>query len=161
MTIELTADQVWAAIEKELFGVIGMVTAKGEARTAGVVYIVRDRMLIIATGADSWKARHIAANPHVSMTIPIAKRVPIMPWLKIPQATITFAGLAHVYPAADASPEIKQAIFRGAGDDALLAESCLIAVTPVGEFVTYGIGIPLSRMRYPEQARGRAPVNGS
>lgn len=157
MTNQLTSDAVWAAINKELFAVLGVVTARGEARTAGIVYIVRDRKLYIATGADTWKARHAAANPHVSMTIPISKRVPIMPWVKIPQATITFAGTARVIPAADASADIKQAIFRGAGED-LIAGSCLIEVTPVGDFVTYGVGIPLMKMREPEQARGRAPV---
>lgn len=157
MTIQLSARQVWEAIEKELFAVLGMVTAGGEARTVGIVYVVRDRKLYIATGADTWKARHVRGNPHVSMTIPIAKRVPVMPWLKIPQATITFSGTARLISAADASAELKKAIFRGAGDD-LIADSCLIEVTPEGEFITYGIGVPLMKMREPELARGRAAV---
>ena len=100
----------------------------------------------------------MGSNPSVSITIPIAKRVPVMPWVKIPQATITFSGTARVIPATEASPEIKKAIFRGAADD-LIAGSCLIEVTPKGEFVTYGIGIPLMKMRDPELARGRASVN--
>ena len=157
MTIQQSAGQVWQAIEKELFAVLGMVTVAGEARTVGIVYIVRDRKLYIATGADTWKARHISANPHVSMTVPIARRIPLLPWIKIPQATITFCGLAHVISAAEASPEIKQAIFRGVAEE-LIAGSCLIEVTPVGEFITYGVGIPLMKMRQPELARGRAPV---
>ena len=37
MTTQLTAEQVWQAIEKELFAVLGMVTANQEARTVGVV----------------------------------------------------------------------------------------------------------------------------
>ncbi len=106
MTIQLTADQVWEAVEKELFAVLGMVTANNEARTVGIVYVVRDRKLIITTGQDTWKARHIAANPHVSITIPIAKRIPIMPWIKIPAATITFSGVARVSPAQDAPPDL-------------------------------------------------------
>lgn len=158
MTIQLEPEQVWKTIESELFAVIGMVTAAGEARTAGIVYAVRDRKLYIATGADTWKARHIAANGHVSITIPIAKRVPVMPWIKIPQATITFSGTARVFPAAEASPEIIEAIFRGVGMD-LIAGMCLVEVTPEGDFVTYGVGIPLMEMRSPEKARGRAPVN--
>ncbi len=91
------------------------------------------------------------------MTVPIARRIPFLPWIKIPQATITFCGIARVKPAAEASPEIKQAIFRGAADE-LIAGACLIEVTPVGEFITYGVGIPLMKMRQPELARGRAPV---
>jgi nitroimidazol reductase NimA-like FMN-containing flavoprotein (pyridoxamine 5'-phosphate oxidase superfamily) len=78
MTVQLTTEQVWQAIEKELFAVIGMATAQSEARTVGVVYVVRGRKLYIGTGKDTWKARHIAANPHISVTIPIARRIPFM-----------------------------------------------------------------------------------
>lgn len=159
MNVELTAEEVWQAIEKELFTVVGMVNAASEARTAGLVYIVRDRKLYVATGRDTWKARHMAANPHVSVTIPIAKRVPIMPWLKIPQATITFQGTARVFPAAEASPELLRALFQHKADDhEMVAGSCIVEITPVGEFVTYGVGVRLMDMREPEKARGRAPV---
>ena len=34
----------------------------------------------------------------------------------------------------------------------------IIAIEPVGDFVTYGVGVPLMTMRNPEDARGRAPV---
>ena len=101
----------------------------------------------------------MAANPHVSVTIPIAKRVPIMPRLKIPQATITFQGTARVFPAAEASPELRRAILMHKADDrAMVAGSCIVKITPVGEFVTYGVGIRLMDMREPAKARGRAPV---
>ncbi len=159
MSQQLTAEQVWEAIEKELFAVVGMVNAGHEARTAGLVYIVRDRKLYLSTGRDTAKARHLAANGHVSVTIPIAKRVPIMPWLKIPQATITFQGTARLFDAAAASPELRRALFQHKADDqALVAGACIIEITPVGEFVTYGVGVPLLDMREPEKARGRAPV---
>ncbi len=159
MNVELTAEEVWQTIERELFAVVGMVSAASEARTAGLVYIVRDRKLYLATGADTWKARHMAANPHVSVTIPIAKRVPVMPWLKIPQATITFQGAARVFPAAEASPEVLRALFQHKADDReMVAGSCVVEITPVGEFVTYGVGVRLMDMREPEKARGRSPV---
>jgi len=159
MVIQLTSDQVWQAVEKELFAVLGMVTANGEARTVGIVYVVRERKLYIATDRDTWKARHVAQNPHVSLTIPIAKRIPVMPWVKIPAATITFSGTARVL-AVDAVPaDVLKAIFRGmAVDTQKVAGSCVIEVTPQGDFVTYGVGISLMQMRDPEQARGRASV---
>jgi len=159
MTLQLSAEQVWQTIEKELFAVIGMVTADHEARTVGVVYAVRDRKLYFITGRDTWKARHIAANPHVSVTIPIAKRVPIMPWMKIPQATITFQGTAAGCGAGEAMPDLLQKLLGPMADDReLIAGSCLIEIAPQGEFVTYGIGIRLMEMRDPAKARGRAPV---
>ncbi|MCB8924915.1 MAG: pyridoxamine 5'-phosphate oxidase family protein [Ardenticatenaceae bacterium] len=159
MSLQLKSQQVWQAIEKEIFAVLGMVTAKNEARTVGVVYIVQDHKLYIGTGINSWKARHIAANSAVSITIPIAKRIPIMPWIKIPAATITFSGKARVLPANEAAEPILRAAFRDLADDAAqMSESCLIEVTPEKEFITYGIGIPLRQMRHPDQSRGRAPV---
>lgn len=159
MTTQLTSEQVWNAIENELFAVIGMVTARNEARTVGIIYAVRDHKLYIGTDKDAWKVRHIAGNPHVSMTIPITKRIPFMPWIKIPAATITFSGTARVLDAAETSQELLEKVFRSvARDEETMAESRLIEVTPEKEFVTYGVGIPLMQMRHPDKARGRAPV---
>ncbi len=162
MTLQLSSEQVWQVIEKEMFAVIGMVTAKQEARTVGVVYVTRGGKLYIGTGKDTWKARHISGNPHVSVTIPIAKRIPFMPWMKIPAATITFTGAARVLPAAATPVDLLRAVFRGmVEDEARVAAFCLIEVTPQKEFITYGVGIPLMQMRDPEKARGRAPVAAS
>ncbi|MCA9969529.1 MAG: pyridoxamine 5'-phosphate oxidase family protein [Anaerolineales bacterium] len=160
MTLNLPPDVVWQAIEKELFAVLGMVTARQEARTVGVVYVVRERRLYVGTGRDTWKARHVAQNPCVSVTIPIARRIPLMPWMKIPAATITFSGTARVLAAAEAPPGLLAQVFRGMAEDpARMAGSVVIEVTPHKEFVTYGVGVPLMRMRDPEQARGRAAVS--
>jgi hypothetical protein len=159
MNVQLTSAQVWAAIAKELFAVLGMVTAKNESRTVGIVYIVRDRRLYIASGKETWKVRHIQQNPHVSLTIPIHKSIPFMPWIKIPAATITFSGRAQILEPGETPTEIVRAIYRDmAQNQELMAESCLIEVTPQGEFLTYGVGIPMMKMRDPQQARGRAPV---
>jgi hypothetical protein len=40
----------------------------------------------------------------------------------------------------------------------MLASTVVLEVEPKGEFVTYGVGIPLMQMRFPDEARGRAPV---
>lgn len=159
MAIQLTSEQVWKEMDKEVFAVVGMVTADNEARTVGVVYKVMDGKLVIGTGKDTWKARHIRQNPHVSVTVPIAKRVPIMPWVKIPQATITFAGEASVIEAGEAPEDKLRALFlQGSEDEEMMADMCLIEIRPVGEFITYGVGVPMMAMRTPEKARGRAPV---
>lgn len=159
MTMQLTSQQVWEVIEKELFAVLGMVTANHEARTVGVVYVVRDRRLYIGSGKETWKVKHIARNPHVSLTVTVHKSIPLMPWIKIPAATISFSGMARILDPKETPGDLLQAIYRGmAENEELMAGSRLIEVTPVKEFITYGIGIPLLKMRDPEQARGRAPV---
>lgn len=154
-----TTQNVWEAIHKELFAILGMVTEDKQSRTVGIVYIARNGKFYIGTGLSTWKARHVKNNPAVSMTIPIAKRIPVAPWVKIPQATITFSGTARIIPGDQANQELQRAVFRHKADDReFMKENCLIEVTPVGDFITYGIGIPLIKMREPELARGRAPV---
>jgi len=157
MTLELSSEIVWKELGKELFAVIGMVTAKNEARTIGVVYIVHNHKIYILTGENTWKARHIRNNENVSITVPIAKRIPIMPWIKIPAATITFSGLAKVHPAKEVSKAILHALMRGQEEEVeKLGGMCVIEVQPVGDFITYGVGVPMMSMRTPEKARGRA-----
>ncbi len=159
MTLKLSTEQVWQEMEKQPFAVIGMVTAKNEARTIGIVYIVRNRKLYIASQKETWKVRHIAQNPHVSLTVTIPKRIPLLSWIKIPAATITFSGRATVHDLDEIEDGILNDLMRGMETDPEYRNiSCVIEVQPVRDFVTYGVGVPLMAMREPEKARGRAPV---
>jgi len=159
MDLHLESDKVWTAIKRELFAVLGMVTGNGKARTVGIVYTVQDKKLYIATGKDTWKARHVLKNPDVSITIPITKRIPLLPWIKIPAATITFAGLGGILEPTSVREDVLHALLQGLETDTeLLATMCIIEVEPVGDFITYGFGISLMTMRHPEKARGRVPV---
>jgi hypothetical protein len=159
MNQQLTSEQVWNELKKELFAVLGMVNAKGEARTVGIVYIVHDHKIYISSAKAAWKTRYILSNPHVSLTVPIAKRIPFFPWIKIPAATITLSGTAKVYDAQHVAGDILHALMRGLESNVEeLATLSVLEIEPQGEFVTYGIGIPLMQMRFPEKARGRAPV---
>jgi hypothetical protein len=159
MSHHVTTELVWNELGSQIFAVLGMVSARGEARTAGIVYIIHNNKLYISTGKDSWKARHTRGNPHVSLTVPIAKRVPLLPWIKIPAATITFSGKATVHDPEDVEPGFLATLLRGMEKDAdRLAEICVIEVEPVGDFITYGVGVTLMQMRDPALARGRTAV---
>lgn len=120
------------------------------------------RKLLFGTGWKSWKVRHISGNLHVLLTIPVVKRVLLTPWIKVPVATISFAGTARVLPDAEATPELLRMVCRQlADDDAFMAGNCLVEVTPVGEFITYAVGAPLMQMRYPEKSCGCALLGPS
>src|SRR5512141_2743755 len=106
MIRQLPSELVWKSLKQELFAILGMVTDKEEARTVGVVYTVDNHKLYMVSGRDTWKVRHMSQNPHVSITVPIAKRIPFLFWVKIPAATITFSGLAKVQAADCVSPDI-------------------------------------------------------
>jgi hypothetical protein len=158
---EITSNQVWEEINKQVFAVLGVVTKNDEARTVGIVYVVVDGKLYISSGKQAWKVRHIAQNPHVSLTVPLHKRILFMPWIKIPAATITFSGEARLLDYDAVSDEAIQKLFRGMKlPDAEKDDMQIIEVTPVGDFITYGIGVSLMDMREPEKARGRVAVAG-
>lgn len=153
----LTTQQVWEALEKAIFGVLGFTNSKGESRTAGVVYVVDARSLLISTARDAWKVRHIAADPQVSMTVTLPKRIPFMPFIKIPPATITFSGDAEILRIDDIEEEAVERLFHGLKlDRDLIEDTRIIRVVPYGEFVTYGIAMSVRQMRDTAKARGRA-----
>ena len=158
--MQLTTDQAWHELEKELFAVLGMVTSVCKARTVGIVYIAHDRKLYLSSKKEAWKVRHIRSNPLVSLTLPIAKRIPFLPWIKIPAATISFCGEARVLEPVDVRKDVLHALVRGLEEElGALDDLSIVEIKPCGDFITYGIGIPIMEMRYPEKARGRAPTN--
>jgi hypothetical protein len=157
--VALVSEQVWSELENNMFAVVGMVTAKNESRTAGIVYAVRNRKLYFGTLKESWKARHIAANGHVSVTVPIAKRIPFVPWIKIPAATITFPGQARVLSPEQVDPEVDRALHSGMeGAEDVIANSIVVEITPEKNFVTYGVGVSLKTMRNPAESMGKIAV---
>ena len=155
MPLPTTAAEVWEEVEKWPFAVLGFVNRSGEPRAAGVMYVARDHRLNVATGPDTWKVRHIRANPNVSVTVTV-QRLPIRV-RKAPPAVITFSGLATIVPMADVDSELKTDLMRGI--DKTVGEMCVIQIEPVGRFVTYGIGVPLMKMRTPGAALARVPVS--
>ena len=162
MSVNLTSEQVWEVLGKQLFAVLGMVNGRHEARTVGMVYVARDYKIYMTTGKDAWKARYVQQNPHVSITVPIAKRIPVLSWVKIPAATITFSGEATIHTMDEVDDGVLSALFRGLENDLEMREkSAVIEIEPVGDFITYGIGVPLLAMRTPAKARGRVSVTPS
>lgn len=159
MPANLTSEQVWHGIGKQAFAVLAFVTPHGEPRTAGIIYTVRDHELYVATGRSSWKARHIAMNPHVSLTVTIPKHIPFAPWIHIPPATITFQGTASIHNLEEVAPDVPRALVHGLEIPAeLRGDACVIQIRPAGAFVTYGVGVSLPVMRQPEAAQGRVAI---
>lgn len=153
MPLPTTADEIWPTIEKWPFAVLGFVSPQGRARAAGVMYKVRDRVLYVITGPEAWKVRHIRSNPHVSVTVSV-QRVPIRV-RAIPPAVITFSGHATVVALDDVPTDLGKELTHGIDN---IGDVCVIRIEPVGNFVTYGIGVTPMTMRRPGEALARVPV---
>jgi hypothetical protein len=158
MAARLTTEQVWHQIAKASFAVIGYVTPAGEPRSSGVVYKSIGRRLYVAVAPDSWKARHIAASRRIAVTVPVRRGGLLSLVAPIPPATISFHGAAIVHPAG--SPQVGS-LLKELGS-LIPAErrtsACVIEILPEGAFVTYGLGVPLRKLRDPAAARARVPM---
>ncbi len=155
----LSSEQVWRALAKASFAILGHVTASGEPRSSGVVYTTVGRRLYVAVAPDSWKAKQVAASGEVAVTVPVRRGGILSLVLPIPPATISFHGSAVVHPAG--SPQVRS---LGKELGSLLpaerrASAAIIEIVPEGAFVTYGLGVSLMQMRSPAAARARVPVS--
>jgi Pyridoxamine 5'-phosphate oxidase len=154
----LTSEQVWRAVARASFAVLSHVTPAGEPRSSGVVYKAIGRKLVIAVAPGSWKARHMAADGRVAVTVPVRRGGILSLVAPIPPATISFHGTALVHPAG--SPLARSALdeLGSLVPAAGRASACVIEITPQGAFRTYGIGVPLRTMLSPAAAQARVPV---
>ena len=149
-----TSAQVWRDLANASFAVLGYVTPAGQPRSSGVVYMTANHRMYVAVATDSWKARHIAETGRVAVTVPVRRGGVMSLLFPIPPATISFHGTAVVHPAG----VLPEGPLARLVPPERRADCRVIEIRPVGDFVTYGEGVSLSRMRTPALARGRVPV---
>jgi hypothetical protein len=151
----LTAPEIWRAVARASFAVLSHAAPDGTPRSSGVVYVVSEERMYVVVGRDSWKARHIAANGTVSVTVAVRRGGLLSLLFPIPPATVSFPAVAVVHPGAelDRLPRLARLV-----PPVRHAECALLEIRPTGHYLTYGIGVSLSRMRDPAVARGRVAV---
>jgi Pyridoxamine 5'-phosphate oxidase len=155
----LTTEQVWHQLAKASFAVLSHVTPAGEPRSSGVVYKTFGRELYVTVAPDGWKARHVAASGRVAVTVPVRRGGLLSLLAPIPPATISFHATAVVHPAGSPAARSLSRELPSLLPAERQASACLIEVIPEGTFVTYGVGVPLLKLRDPAAARARVPVS--
>ena len=154
----LTTEDVWHAIEKRSFAIVGYDTPRGDPRSSGVMYKATDRRLYVAVEPNGWKARHIAASGRVSVTVPVHRAGMLALLAPIPPATISFYGEAFVHPAGTLQTRTLLERLGSLLPRERRGSAAVIEIVPEGTFVTYGVGVPLRQMRDTARARARVPV---
>jgi hypothetical protein len=143
---------------KASFAVISYVTPAGQPRSSGVVYTMADRRMFVVVAADSWKARHIAAGGRVAVTVTVRRGGILSLLFPIPPATISFHGSATVHAADSPKGLLAMKQLAMLLPPERRAVTRVIEIRPEGQFLTYGVGVPLMRMRNPAIARAHVPV---
>lgn len=144
--------RVLDTIARRSYAVLATTSAE-RPHAAGVIYSDVDGKLYASTGMDSRKARNIAANSRVFVTIPVHR----MPFA--PPSAIQFAGTGEVLPLDDpeilrlaAENKIKKITGHGEFE---LPGGCFLKITPGRRILTYGIGMSLWHLyRHPLDAAG-------
>jgi hypothetical protein len=148
-----TYDEVSRAIAKRSFATLGTTSPRQRPHAAGVLYAEVDGLLYVSTLRTSRKARNIAANPNVFVSIPV-RRVPF----GAPPSTVQFAATAELLPVDH--PDVTALAVAGrlkaiTGHGELeLPDGCVVRITPAATFHTYGIGMSL-------RALGKDPLNAA
>ena len=125
-----------------------------------------NRMLIVRANAepgmavapDGWKARQIANDQEVALTVPVRRGGILSLLVPIPPATITFRATATVHPAGSLDVTSVSKDLAKLVPDERKDSSVIIELVPKGRFLTYGIGVSLMEMRDPRLARASVPV---
>lgn len=155
-----TWDDVTHRIAQRSFALLATSSPAQHPHVAGVLYAEHEGALYVSIERASRKGRNIAANPHVSVTIPI-RRIPFGP-----PATAMFQANAVLLDNDDTglraladSGAISAVTSHG---ELELDEGCIVRVDPPRIIHTYGLGISLlTLMREPLRGGGRVERPGS
>jgi pyridoxamine 5'-phosphate oxidase-like protein len=152
----LTPQVVWDAVSRASFAVLSHRAPDGSPRSSGVVYTVDGRRMLVVVARDSWKARHVAADGRVAVTVPIRRGGIMSLLLPIPPATVSFPAEAVVHPGRTIHdlPRLARLVPAERRSDCAVLE-----IRPIGHYVTYGLGVPLRHMREPARSRARVAVD--
>jgi hypothetical protein len=157
---DLSTDEVWAAIQRTSFAVLGHVNPTGEPRSSGVVYAVVDRHLYVAVEPDGWKGRQITDSATVSLTIPVRRGGLLALVIPIPPATITFRARVTVHRLSELNTDTMPKALGSLVPPERARSALLFELVPMGRFATYGLGVSLQAMRDPVRSRALVPVAG-
>ncbi len=146
------------AVRRRKFAVLATASSAGRSHSAGVLYQVAGGRLWVSTLGSSRKARNVADDPRVALTVPI-RRLPFGPPSSVQvQTTGTVVGLDD--------PELRELAASGAlkrvtGHGELeLPGGCFLRLDLPSRVPTYGLGMSIvSLIRNPLDAGRVAQVD--
>ncbi len=153
VTGERLASIVRRAIAKRSFCMLATTSSAGLSHVSGLHYKAIGTTLYANTRASTRKARNVADNPHVAVSIAV-RRMPIGH-----PSLVLFQGTADLLTADD--PEISEMLEDGTlksltrVGELKLPDLVFLRITPNRRINTYALGMPLTRLiRNPLDAAG-------
>jgi nitroimidazol reductase NimA-like FMN-containing flavoprotein (pyridoxamine 5'-phosphate oxidase superfamily) len=145
--------EVRSIFRKKNWLVLSTIDDKNIPHSSVVVYQSDGYMIYCMTGKNTLKTRNIRANNKVSITIPFRKNF-FHKILPAPPAELHFTAEAEIKPFNDEEArKIFSKYLKYQENIENQEENIWIKITPSSRIITYGVGIPLFKMRNPEKAR--------
>ncbi|MFX1242982.1 MAG: pyridoxamine 5'-phosphate oxidase family protein [Promethearchaeota archaeon] len=145
-------NEVRKILRKKNWLVLG--TSNNNVPHSSVVLYQSDGYVIYCmTGKDTLKARNIRSNNKVSVTLPFRKNF-LHKIIPAPPAELHFTAKAEIksFDNEEARTIFSKYLKYQENVDSQ-EENVWIKITPFKRISTYGVGIPLLKMRNPEKAR--------
>lgn len=147
MAATLTYDAVIKELRKRNYAALCTVDERGRPHSVGIDYGVAadGRAIYVMTRSHLKKARNIATNPNVAITVPITRR---LLWF-LPPPSIQFHGTAEILDRTDADGILTfKSFFLGRRILSMYADSerrgetrvCFLRIVPEGQIDTYMVG---------------------
>ncbi|MFV0317069.1 MAG: hypothetical protein ACK5O2_08925 [Microthrixaceae bacterium] len=141
---------VHKALHRSPFMVVAFESATGP-RCAGVVPEFDGQVIWLGSVGHDFKVRCMRKHHEVSVTATVPTRVPILASF-IPPSTVTFKGRAEVLPID--APGVPTALRKGIKVPAD-TELAAVRIEPIGDFISYGLDLPVWKLTDTDLARGR------
>ncbi|MHA1953648.1 MAG: pyridoxamine 5'-phosphate oxidase family protein [Candidatus Heimdallarchaeaceae archaeon] len=140
-------------IKKNMWLVLSTTNEKGNPQSSVIVYASDGNTLYFTTGKDTLKARNMRKNNNVSVTIPLRMNL-LHKLIPAPPAELHFKAKAEFLDRENEEVQTMLArILKYEEKAGIKAETVYVKLTPGKKIATYGVGIKLLQLRFPEKAR--------
>ena len=145
--------EVRKIMKKNMWLVLSTANEKGNPQSSVIVYSSDGNALYFTTGINTLKAKNMQKNPNVSVTIPFRMNL-LHKLIPAPPGELHFKAKAEFLEREDEEVQTMLArIIKYEEKVEIPQETVYVKLVPTSKIATYGVGIKLINLRFPEKAR--------
>ncbi len=140
-------------MKKNMWLVLSTSNENGNPQSSVIVYESDGHNIYFTTGKNTLKARNMRKNNNVSITIPFRMNL-LHKLIPAPPAELHFKAKAQFLERDSEEVQTMLArILKYEEKSGVKSETVYLKITPEKKIATYGVGIKLLHLRFPEKAR--------
>lgn len=145
--------EVREIMKKNMWLVLSTANEKGNPQSSVIVYKSDGNAIYFTTGKNTLKARNIRKNNNVSVTIPFRMNL-LHKLIPAPPGELHFQAEAQFLERESEEVQTMLArIIKYEEKAGIKSDTVYLKLKPKKKIATYGVGIKLIQLRFPEKAR--------